>query len=96
MPRNLDKRVEILFPVEDEALKEEVIDILDIQLRDNAKARIMQPDGSFFHLNKHGKDRLNSQEYFCNAALAVSAGRKHAARSSRCFEPLIHEEEEDS
>lgn len=96
MPRNLDKRVEILFPVEDEALKEEVIDILDIQLRDNAKARIMQPDGSFFHLNKHGKDRLNSQEYFCNAALAVSAGRKHAARSSRCFEPLVHEEEEDS
>ncbi len=95
MPRNLDKRVEILFPVEDETLKEEVINILDIQLRDNAKARIMQPDGSFLHLNKHGKDRLNSQEYFCSAALAVSAGRKHAAHSSRSFEPLVHEEEED-
>ena len=40
MPRNLDKRVEILFPVEDDALKAEVIHILDIQLADNEKARI--------------------------------------------------------
>ena len=37
MPRNLDKRVEILFPVEDDALKAEVIHILDIQLADNEK-----------------------------------------------------------
>ncbi len=47
MPRNLDKRVEIIFPVEDEVLKEEVIHILDIQLRDNIKAHILQTDGSY-------------------------------------------------
>jgi len=95
MPRNLDKRVEILFPVEDESLKKEVIDILDVQLHDNVKARIMQPDGSYLHLNTQGKERLNSQKYFCNVALAVSAGRKNAEHSSRCFEPLVHEEDDD-
>ena len=34
MPRNLDKRVEIMFPVEDPALKEQVIHILKVQLED--------------------------------------------------------------
>lgn len=47
MPRNLDKRVEILFPVEDDALKAEVIHILDIQLADNEKARILQKNGTY-------------------------------------------------
>ena len=94
MPRNLDKRVEILFPVEDATLKQEVIDILDIQLRDNAKARIMQPDGSYLHLNKRGKERLSAQSYFCEAALAVTESRKEKAHSNRCFEPLMHEEDD--
>ncbi|MGN1206083.1 MAG: RNA degradosome polyphosphate kinase [Eubacterium sp.] len=45
MPRNLDKRVEILFPVEDPDLKEEVVHILKTQLNDNTKAHLLQPDG---------------------------------------------------
>ena len=47
MPRNLDKRVEIIFPVEDERLKEEIKHILDIQLSDNTKAHLLQPDGTY-------------------------------------------------
>ena len=47
MPRNLDKRVEILFPVEAPELKEEVIHILNIQLADTLKAHIMKPDGNY-------------------------------------------------
>ena len=46
MPRKLDRRVEILFPVEDEALKEQVIHILKEELEDNVKAHILQPDGT--------------------------------------------------
>ncbi len=94
MPRNLDKRVEILFPVEDTALKQEVIDILDVQLCDNVKARIMQPDGSYLHLKERGKDRLNSQAYFCAQAMAVTESRKHPAHSSHIFEPLMNGAEE--
>ena len=47
MPRNLDRRVEILFPVEDEKLKERLLHILDVQLNDNVKAHFLQPDGTY-------------------------------------------------
>lgn len=45
MTRNLDKRVEILFPVEDPDLKKEIVHILHTQLADNTKAHLLQPDG---------------------------------------------------
>ena len=45
MPRNLDKRVEILFPVKDPDLKKEIVHILHTQLADNTKAHLLQPDG---------------------------------------------------
>lgn len=69
MPRNLDKRVEILFPVEDVSLKEEVIHIMDILLRDNKKAREMQADGTYKRVARRGKEPLSAQEYFCEEAL---------------------------
>jgi polyphosphate kinase len=48
MPRNLDRRVEVLFPVEDEAIVQHVRnDILGIYLRDNSKARLMLPEGTY-------------------------------------------------
>ena len=69
MPRNLDKRVEILFPVEDEKLKTELEHILQIQLEDNVKSHILQPDGSYVKVNRRGKKRLCAQEYFCQEAV---------------------------
>ena len=68
MPRNLDKRVEIVFPVEDERLKEEVKHILEIQLADNVKAHVLHPDGRYEKIDKRGKVLLNSQDYFCEEA----------------------------
>ena len=68
MPRNLDKRVEIVFPVEDEKLKEEVKHILDIQLADNMKAHVLDADGNYEKIDKRGKVLLNSQDYFCEEA----------------------------
>ncbi len=94
MPRNLDKRVEILFPIEDAALKDEVIHILDIQLKDNVKAREMQADGTYYRLKCRGKNKLNSQQYFCREAITVTESRKHTPHSTRRFEPLTHEEED--
>ncbi len=96
MPRNLDKRVEILFPVEDEKLKEEVIHILDIQLKDNVKARIMQPDGSYVIPDiKPGTEKLCAQDYFCKEAVkAANAKKKIPDATTPCFEPLTSEMEE--
>ena len=62
MPRNLDKRVEIVFPVEDPRLKQEVMHILDIQLEDNVKAHILRPDGIYEKIDKRGKTLVNAQE----------------------------------
>lgn len=48
MPRNLDKRVEVLFPVENATMKKAVIAIiLPVQLCDNTKSRILKPDGTY-------------------------------------------------
>jgi len=48
MPRNLDRRVEIVFPVEAHALKTRIMDeVLDIELSDNYKAMVLQSDGTY-------------------------------------------------
>lgn len=70
MPRNLDKRVEIVFPLKDEKIKQQAKHILDIQLADNLKAHILQPDGSYEKIDKRGKKTLIcAQDYFCEEAV---------------------------
>ncbi len=64
MPRNLDRRVEQLFPVEDPFLKAALKKILDIHLRDNVKAREMLPDGSHRRAKPTpGEERIHPQEW---------------------------------
>jgi polyphosphate kinase len=70
MPRNLDRRVEIMFPVEDEKIKCSVMHILELELEDNTKATIMNADGLYEKIDKRGKTRVNSQELFCKEAIA--------------------------
>ena len=72
MPRNLDKRVEITFPVEDPDLKKRIKEILKIQLADTLKAHIMQPDGSYEKQDLRGKIKLDSQLYFAEEAYKES------------------------
>ena len=90
MPRNLDKRVEIMFPVEAEDLKQRILGILQLQLEDNVKAHILQPDGSYEKPDKRGKTLVDSQEHFCReAGLAMQAelGRQDPA-GKRVFQPV--------
>ncbi len=62
MPRNLDHRVEIVFPVEDERLKRTVREILSVHLQDNVLARRMLPDGSYKHVHPDsGEEAVDSQ-----------------------------------
>lgn len=66
MSRNLNRRVEVLFPVEDAGMVRHIRDdILESYLCDNAKARVMQPDGSYIHL-KPGENEpaQNVQQQF--------------------------------
>lgn len=63
MPRNLDRRVEQLFPVKDPSLRESLYEqILSIHLKDNMQARRLLPDGSYERVHpQEGKPELNSQ-----------------------------------
>ncbi len=97
MPRNLDKRVEIVFPVEDERLKKEVAHILNTEFEDNVKAHILQPDGSYQKIDKRGKVLVNSQEQFCIEAWA-SVPKLPTPLEARRFTPAepVADAEEDS
>ncbi len=86
MPRNLEKRVEIMFPIEREELKKEVIHILDIELQDNVKAHILKPDDSYQKANRRGKAPLSSQDYFTEEARKKAKGEEHMV-NRRIFIP---------
>ena len=93
MPRNLDKRVEILFPVEDPRLCSEVKHILDIQLADNRKAHILQSDGSYEKVDRRGKTALNCHEYFMEEAIRRAAPEETKIMETRVFVPMEKPEE---
>jgi len=69
MTRNLNRRVELLFPIEDNKARNRVKEILDISLLDTEKARILNSDGIYTRVDRRGKELINSQEEFCNLAL---------------------------
>ena len=62
MPRNLDRRVEIGFPILEPALQAQVREILNIQLADTVKARRLLGDGSSARVRADGRPPLRSQE----------------------------------
>ncbi len=93
MPRNLDRRVEILFPVEDEGLKERLLHILDVQLADNVKAQYLRPDGSYGKRDRRGRAPVNSQEVFCEEAVRAAKAEESMTdpMKARVFVPLEQE-----
>ncbi len=86
MPRNLDRRVEIVFPVLDDELKKKAYHVLEVELADNVKARVMDAEGNYEKLDRRGKEKVNSQLVFCEEAKAA-APKPHAERSERVFIP---------
>jgi len=70
MERNLNRRIETLFPVEEESLKKELKNILDITLKDTIKTRVMTETGEYIRIDKRGKELLSCQDYFCKKAEA--------------------------
>ena len=87
MPRNLLRRVEILFPILDERLKERVIYILETLLADTVKARIEKPDGTYERIERRGRDLVCAQDTFCEWAKGLVA-TKDPTQNSRVFIPI--------
>lgn len=86
MPRNLDKRVEIIFPVLDDKLKDKAYHILELELADNVKSRIMDENGNYVRIDKRGKEVVNSQLIFCEEAKKYSP-KEEITDNGRVFIP---------
>ena len=93
MPRNLDRRVEILFPIEDKEIAKKVIHILDVEMADTVKAHILKPDGSYERVDRRGKDLIDSQRVFCDEAVK-EAQEAERPRGERVFVPAAPAAEE--
>ncbi len=87
MPRNLERRVEILFPVENTELTARLMHILSAELQDNLKAYILQPDGTYAKPDKRGKVPFGSQDAFCEEAVNRKNSFKKDIRNTRVFVP---------
>ena len=94
MSRNLERRVEIVFPIEDEELKEQVKEVLKIQLSDTLQANVYMPDGTYHKVDRRGKVSLNSQDYFCKWAYKQLKKEKEPVGERR-FIPMYDQEHEE-
>lgn len=94
MPRNLDRRVEIVFPVEDDEIKGRIKHILDILLRDNLKAYAMLSDGTYARMSRRGKQAVGAQMTFCREAME-GAKEETAVWKGRRFIPIGAFDEEE-
>jgi polyphosphate kinase len=85
MPRNIDRRVEVLFPIHDEILRREVLDnILRVYLRETEKGHELLTDGSYQRrkpLRPEGALPFNSQEWFLNGRVTLQQQADIAAPS---------------
>ncbi len=74
MPRNFLRRIEVMCPIEDPALKQRLLhEVLGTALRDNVKARALQPDGSYQRVERPGAVVRSQQTLLENAKSTVAA-----------------------
>ncbi len=87
MTRNLNRRVELMFPVEQDNLKERTLKIFSDMWNDNIKTRVLQSDGSFARIDRRGLIPFNSQEHF------IEQAERHSERLRKEEEKKRQEQE---
>ena len=87
MPRNLDRRVELLFPVEDEDIRRRVDEAIGLFLADTVNARELHADGTYELPDRRGRQAVNSQlELYRLAREAVARREREAAEAGSPYE----------
>ncbi len=77
MPRNLERRVELMFPVEQPEMKKKCKWILESYFKDNVKARVLLPTGKYVPVER-GKHRpFRCQQYFYEEAVKINTSRRN-------------------
>ncbi len=88
MPRNLDRRIELMVPVADPACRRRLLEILQASLSDNVKSWRLLPDGRYERTRRpHGQRAIRSQAELCERAATVARQARKAART--VFEPHL-------
>ncbi len=88
MQRNLDKRVELVFPVEDPELTDRAFGIVETILRDVLNTRIQLPDTSYELIDRRGKKVHNCQREFSDMAKKALTIKKTVENEENRFKPL--------
>jgi len=94
MQRNLDKRIELLVPIDDAEARRRLIDILDTHFRDNVKARALRPDGRWIPVRELERSKgrstglVRSQLELWRQATDASGDRRQRTADPPAVDPL--------
>ncbi len=88
MPRNLDRRVELMFPIEDPDCRARIKEILEVELNDTIRANYLYSDGNYHKLDLRGKVKLDSQQELIRLADEAVADR-FVEEEKLAFEPAV-------
>ncbi len=89
MYRNLERRIEAIFPVTSPPLRRRLVDILKVYFADNVKARVLLPDGTYTKPRQEGPPLRAQERFYVEAVEAVQDARHTELR----FQPLAKPEE---
>ncbi len=95
MQRNLDKRVELVFPIEDPQLIERSFGIINTMLRDVQNTRVQNPDTTYVLIDRRGKKLHNCQSEFSENAKKALAQKKSLEINEKMFKPMMAESAEE-
>jgi polyphosphate kinase len=88
MTRNLEKRVELMIPIEEPALKRRLVRILEAYFQDNTQASRLMPDGTSLRIIRaKGQKAFRVQDHFYQSARKASKAREH--ERAMTFEPHV-------
>ena len=88
MPRNLDRRIEVQFPIEDKIARSRVFRILAVQLKDTDRARIMMPDGQYHRVDHRKAEPFDSQIQLAEDAIQAARNLTPEPKSQDHFTPI--------
>lgn len=91
MPRNLNERVELFFPVESARHIKRIKDILELVLKDNVGAHIMQSNGSYRRAVRYGNIAISAQNILYE--MAKTSGKEKKMSIERRLKPLYRKED---
>jgi len=89
MPRNLDRRIELMVPIENKKISDRLLQILKVQLSDNTHRYVLQSDGSYIRVKpKEGEEPIDSQELMERyvtklAKLTTKSSSKHISKLAK-------------